>query len=275
MFGWTRRAFLMHVCILIVLVASPVNTFGNQSYALAFLTWQPANETIRFAAQLASDIPSIDVHIVVDDDRYSIPTDTASDIQFLQFDETVCLKYGFLTGNTFGTDKDCSAWDKALYYFSRANHQYDFVWFFEHDVFIPSTQAFRAVHELYAKNSDLVSAKVKYNRNGDISSWFHAYLLETEFVLPWSYAMVCALGVSRRVLSAVNEYAQWRGHIAFIEFLFHTLALHKRNMIVVTPTELSTIVYRKAYIFRSIKQAPNNWWHPVKNLSEQEQWRDK
>jgi hypothetical protein len=274
MFGWTH-GFLEHVYMLIVLVASPVNALGNQSYALAFLTWQPANETIRFAAQLAGYIPPIDVHILIDDDKYPIPTDQTNNIRYLQFDETVCNKYGFLAGNKAGIHKRCSAWDKALYYFSQANNQHDFVWFIEHDVFIPSIQAFFAVHELYSKQSDLVSAKFRYNRNGNISSWTHVPLIQHEFVLPWSYGMVSALGTSRRLLSTVNQYAQWRGHIAFIEFLFHTLALHEKNMIVVTPTELSTIFYRKPYTFRNVTKTPNNWWHPLKNLRRHEEWRDK
>ena len=268
--------FLCRLAIAIPLFAAAINTTAGRSFspsAISFLTRRPSPETVSFASELARSIPSIDVHIIIDDNTFDIPQVNMSAVRFVRFNDTICSESGFSSSNTFGTGKDCSAWDKAIYFFTRVSTHYKFMWFVEEDVFIPSASAFLAVHQLYSRSHDLIVPNVEYNFDGDVSIWYHAYLLAEAFVPPWSYGMVCAMGVSRRLLSAVDEYTRWRGHSSFIEFLFHTLALHDHRMKVIVPAELSTIVYRKNYNFEQMQAAPNNWWHPVKNFSLQDQWR--
>ncbi|CAF1592328.1 unnamed protein product, partial [Adineta steineri] len=192
----------------------------------------------------------------------------------LQFNETVCTKYGFQEANRIGVGKSCSAWDKALYYFSKVSTHYLFVWFIEDDVFIPSVQAFLSLHEVYSPSNDMVTAALSYNRDGNINIW-HWRKLSTAFAPPWANGMVCAIGCSRRLLSVIDEYARWRGQLTFIENLFHTLAIQDGNMKIVTPFELNTIVYRDTYTLEQIQRRPNNWWHPVKKFSLHREWRNK
>jgi hypothetical protein len=85
--------------------------------ALCFLTRQPASETVQFAIELAENISFIDVFIIVDDNTYTNLKMPSSTVRFLQFNETVCIKYGFQEAGVVGIGKSCSAWDKALYYF--------------------------------------------------------------------------------------------------------------------------------------------------------------
>jgi hypothetical protein len=273
----TRDTLVYYELFSILLLVSPVmNSLHSSpsSSALCFLTRRPSSETIQFAHDLAENITSIDVFILADDNTFNTEQDLSPIVRFLQFDETVCTKYGFQKTN-HGAGKTCSAWDKALYYFSKHSIHHSFVWFIEEDVFIPSIQAFRALHDLYSSSYDLITADVEYNTNGYLGSWYHWYLAFEQLVLPWAHSMVCAVGCSRQLLVAVNEYAQWRGQLIFIELLFHTLAIQNNKMKVITPYELNTIVYRTTYSFEQIQEKPNNWWHPIKSFERQDKWRNR
>jgi hypothetical protein len=264
------------ICIFLLVPSAMTGMYhSNSSSAICFLTRQPSTETVQFALEIFRNIPSIDVFIIVDDNNATLPSIASSTLRFLQYNETICTNYGFQKASTLSGDRNCSAWDKALYYFSKVSIHYSFVWFIEDDVFIPSVQAFTSLHELYSPSYDLISGNVQYNFNADMSSWFSWHLASGTFFLPWAHSMVCAIGCSRRLLLAINEYAQWRGHLAFVELLFHTLAIQDREMKVVTPYELDTISYRNRFTFGEIQTRPNNWWHPVKNFSEQVKWRHR
>jgi hypothetical protein len=269
--------FIYFKLILISLLTSSVVTILKSSYspsALCFLTGQPSFETIQFALELAQNLSFIDVFIIVDDNKYTNPLLISSTVRSLQFDETVLMHYGFQQANVVGVSKPCSAWDKALYYFSRQSTHHSFVWFIEDDVFIPSIKAFLSLHQLYSSSYDLVTPDIDINTNGNLGSW-HWPLVPGTFIIPWAKGMVSAVGCSRRLLSAVNEYARWRGHLTFIEFFFHTLAIHDNQMKVVIPVELNTVVYRYDYPFEQIQAKPYSWWHPLKNFNQQTEWRNR
>ncbi|UJR13242.1 hypothetical protein I4U23_000264 [Adineta vaga] len=242
--------------------------------AACFLTQRPSTETIEFASQLSQTMPSIDIFIAIDDDNISIPSSSSSSIQFIQVNEIIAIEDGYQQSSVFGSEKICSVWDKALYYFARISTNYSFVWFIEEDVFIPSFQAFRSLHELYSSSYDLVTSELHYNIQGDIHSWYHWYLAPERFIIPWAHGMVCAVGCSRSLLSAIDYYARWRGEVAFLEFLFHTIAIHNKQMKIVTPYELNTIAYRQKISFEQVKARPNNWWHPLKSIRKRQKWRN-
>jgi hypothetical protein len=243
--------------------------------AVCFLTRRPSLETIRFAQELAQKVTSIDVFILVDDNTNITHPISSSPVQFLHFNETVCTKHGFREGGSVGTGKFCMAWDKALYYFSRQSTHHSFVWFIEEDVFIPSIQAFLSLHELYSPSNDLVSRMVEYNFHRDMNEWMWWPLVVGKFAIPWAHGMVCAVGCSRRLLSAVDEFVQWRGQLVFVEALFYTLAIQDNKMKVVAPHELYTVVLGIEHSFEQIQARPNNWWHPMKSFEKQAEFRNR
>ena len=271
------RYVLLHALGTILALLMMINTVNSssRSSAVCFLTRQPSLQVAQFASQLAQHIPHIEVFILADDDNASLPIPATSNVRLLQIDAALSIQNGFREANVFGTNKSSSAWDKAIYYFSEVSTQYPFVWFVEEDVFIPSVQAFLSLHELYSPAHDLVTTELYYNKNGNLNSWYHWPWAPGMFVLPWGRGMVCAVGCSRRLLSHVSEYARWRGELTFIEFLFHTIVIQDREMKMVTPTELNTILYRETFKFEQIKARPNNWWHPVKNLNLHDEWRNE
>ena len=246
----------------------------NSSSAVCFLTRQAAFHVLEFASQLAAVTSSIDVFILIDHNNVSIPSSPTT-LRFIQLNETMVSREGFQKANIFGSKKICSAWDKALYHFTRTATNYSFVWFVEEDVFIPTTQAFLSLHELYSPHNDFITEELIYHHQGNPRSWYHYYSAPGTFIPPWVRGMVCAMGCSRRMLSAVDEYARWRGELTFLEFLFHTIAVHDKEMKIVTPLELDTIIFRQQVFFAQIKKRPNNIWHPMKNFLQQIKWRQR
>jgi hypothetical protein len=236
--------------------------------AVCYLTRTPDPETVKFAEDLARDSrisSNVDVCIMIDDNNY--PLVNHPSIKYIQINNNECIANGFHSSNKLEMNKDCIAWDKALYYFCRMTaNDYGFVWLIEDDTFIPSIDAFVALHEKYAVRTDqgdLICQKNDENLHGDTSTWKWADVVG-KFTPPWYHSMVCAIGCSRRLLDAIGNYAQQRRSLCFIEYMFNTIAMQSR-MKVVNPPELSTIVFRENWTLDHIRQRPNNWFHPIKN----------
>ena len=266
-----------HFAIIALILSSTV-TLADRSRsasAVCFLTAIPSPQTIRFARQLAHSTSSFDVFILVDNNTFAAPVDDSTAVRFLQFNDTVCSEHGFWRSGAFGINKDCSAWDKALFFFAKVSVHHGFVWFIEEDVFIPSVQSLLSLHELYSPSTDLVANGIEYNFDGRMGSWYHWPLALNKFPPPWMHSMVCAMGCSRRLLSAVDEYARWRGELVFIEILLPTLTLQSRQMQFVTALELSKLAFRLNHQWEQIRREPYNWWHPVKDQKQHEEWRDR
>ena len=268
-----NRFFIVN---LLILISESIQLSQTSNItAIVFLTWRPSTVTIDFAQQLSDRTQSIDVYIVVDDNNFQVSQWNSTSLQFLQLKQDVLLESGFYGANIIGSLKNVTAWEKAIFYFCRQAKQYQFVWFVEEDVFIPSTQAFTALHDLYAFSNDLVVSRIDLIINGNTRTWYHAPKMRKEFPLPWLFGMVCAIGVSRHLLTEVNRFVLCRGHLSFIEFFFHMLVFRNGNMSIVTPVELSNIVYRHQYNQEQIEARPNHWWHPLKNYSTHHTWRNK
>ncbi|CAF1543669.1 unnamed protein product, partial [Rotaria sordida] len=267
--------FLMYNIVVFVLLSYTTALINSRhpTSAICFLTRRLMRETDRFAAELAQNGSSIDIYILVDDNSMILPS-TTSLVHYLQLNDTICSKYGFL-GASQPYRKTCLAWDKALYYFAKLNTHHLFVWFVESDVLIPSVQAFFALHELYSASSDLVSTTNVIDLDGTLTEWTLWQTAADTFFPPWSHSMISAVGCSRRLLSLINEYAAWRGRLPYVEVLFQTLAIQDTKMIRVTPFELSTIEYRITFTFAQLQARPYSWWHPIKSYRFQKIWREK
>jgi hypothetical protein len=198
---------------------------------------------------------------------------TSSNLQLLQIPDEKCLQHNYQKTIWLGGGRHITSWDKALLYFGILNKNYSFVWLIENDVFIPSVQAFRSLHELYSNSSDLIVPRVGLNLLGNATVWLWGMVVG-QFVPPWSCSMVNVVGLSRRMLIAIDDYVQWLGQVPFHEYFFNTLAM-QLNFTIVTPTELSTDVHSASYSFEDIRKQPNNIWHPFKRLDLQKLWRKR
>lgn len=140
-------------------------------------------------------------------------------------------------------------------------------------MFIPSVQAFRALHELYANTSDFIVPRHELNLIGTDGLWLWP-MTTGKFLPPWACSMVNVVGFSRRMLIAMDRFVQWLGEVPFHEFFFNTLAV-QLNFTIVTATELSTIEYAKPFSYEDVSSQPNNMWHPIKDFPKGKIWRKR
>lgn len=244
--------------------------------ALCFLTYRPIHDQLKFIQQLSEDALKYDVNvfIMIDDNRFNVSLiNTSSNLRLLKIPNEQCLQYNYQKTILVDNNLEITAWDKTLFYFSVLNKNYSFVWLIENDVFIPSTKAFRSLHELYSNTSDLIVPRNDLNLLGNRSYWLWA-MAAGVFTPPWFSSMVNVVGLSRRMLTVIDNYVQWLGEVPFHEFFFHILAM-QHNFTVVTPTELSTDVYEAEYDFEDIRKRPNNLWHPAKDYKRHDVWRQR
>src|SRR5262249_26824749 len=106
--------------------------------AIALLTFEPTEDQIRFYKKFKNE--GYDVFIVVDNNNYAQKN---SGVKLIRIDDVECASNGFVNLSpliTIKTQRNCIAWDKALYYFTRVNDSYRNVWFIEDDVFVPAVQ---------------------------------------------------------------------------------------------------------------------------------------
>jgi hypothetical protein len=243
--------------------------------AICFLTRQPRIQTVGFAQQLSLDVVqhAIDVFVMVDDNHFDASSvKSPSPARILKLQNNFTIRNGFHdTISLSHLPAEVTSWDKALFYFTSLQPIYSYVWLIEEDTFIPSAHALLSLHQLYANRTDLIASTNTVNLNGNTSEW-HWHLAAGKMAPPWSRSMMNLVGMSRRLLDIIDEYVQWRGFVPFHEFFFNTLAL-QRNLTIVTPRELSTIVFSETYAYEQIQQRPYNFWHPVKDLQSQTAWR--
>ena len=119
----------------------------------------------------------------------------------------------------------------------------------------------------------MIISKNVVNRFAYSSRW-HWHRAVGKLVRPWSAPMVNTVGMSRRLLTSIADYIQWRGESTFHEYFFLSLAIQSK-MIIRTPLETSTLIYRQNISWEQVKRQPNNFWHSMKNSSQRHSWRDK
>ena len=161
---------------------------------------------------------------------------------------------------------------------------YDQVWLIEDDVFVPAVDTLVHIDRRYP-DADLLSASNLVNPCGELRSWYWwRHVPATVFQPPWAKSMMCAVRFSRQLLDAtatamlqqseslhagrlrLRLHARYpfvyrRRALPFIEYFFHTLALHQ-GLSVVAAEELGGIVWRHEWTAEEIGE--NGLFHPVK-----------
>jgi hypothetical protein len=155
-----------------------------------------------------------------------------------------------------------------LYYFCEVETKYDFLWVFEDDVFIPSIESLVNLDKY--SNFDLVAPN-NHRKNDDYLDWHWRHIID-KTRKPFYYSMVCAIGISKRLLEVIKEYNRENKKLFYLESMFNTLAMQK-GLFVKTPIELSSIVWMGDWSINEFLLLPNNMFHPVKSINEHEDIR--
>lgn len=230
----------------------------SSSAAVVFLTRMPQQNTLDFAKHISVELP---VYMIANaiETKASEHHLNFSGTNLLFVNSSACYDAGYSQATSW---RKPVAWDKALYYFTKVDAAYDFVWFIEDDVFIPSLDAFWHLHNaMLDQDADLaINSNVPNHDGGNHWHWGRA---RGRLDLPWYKSMACATGMSRRLLTLIADHAAAKGRLEFLEFFFNTLTMHN-NLTLVNPPELGTIGYRREWTCEEVLDRPMNWFHPVK-----------
>lgn len=245
----------------------------NAKMAIAYLMLGKDPSTYHWISHLATE--ELSVFIFVDSPEANHIYKNKNGIYIVSSTSAYCQSFGYSHLGTFAyIKKEVTCWDKAVFFFSQVAIGYDFVWILETDVFIPSLQAFQNVQSIiHSQNQnrsshaiDLVVSKIEID-DDDINNWHWKALQPLYFPRPWYHTMACVMGLSRRMLSLLDNFAQKHHRLQFLEVLPLTLAMHN-HFIVHNPPEFSTITHRNQFSCEDILHQSSNWFHPVKKPAE-------
>ena len=235
--------------------------------AIVFLCKELKSGTKDFANKVYKET-DFDVFIVVDSQK---EIRTSCNAYVVQIQEETCEQHGYKGCNInkyTHIEKEIISWDKMLYYFCEVENKYDFLWVFEDDVFIPSIESLINLDKY--SNYDLVVPN-NHRKNDDYLDWHWRHILD-KTRKPFYYSMVCAIGISKRLIEVIKEYVKENKRLFYIESMFNTLAMQK-GLFVKTPLELSSIVWMGDWTENEYLLLPNNMFHPVKDIEKHEDIR--
>lgn len=231
---------------------------------ICFLTVTPCELFYKFIKQLPNQKL---IYICIDDNNYNIPNYN-NDIKIIKINNHLCEASGFKSC-VLWLDNIASSRDKALYYFCKNNIKYDFIWFIEEDVFVPSITTIEDINNKY-KSVDLLCSgnEITHHKCNDWH-WEHVNK-QIKLNPPYSKSMICAIRCSKRLLKCINDYAEKYNNLFMDEVLFPTIAIHN-NLSIMNPKELSTILWNKEWSKIDIDK--NNLYHPIKSILKQYEYR--
>lgn len=224
----------------------------------------------RWCTFLESFTPHYDVYCVVDNASEGALAPLSAKfgtLTFVHVTDAECISAKF-TYATFVSRRATSAWDKAVYYFSvKKQNSYDYVWFCEYDVFIPSVDTLLGI-DAAAADADLVS------KNSSIATNTRTWLwprIRWRLPQPWLCGMMCINRMSTAQLQALAAHVGKYGRLFHLEASFPTVA-HQAGLKLATPTELANIEWRREWL------APlkaSHVYHPVKDIARHATLREQ
>jgi hypothetical protein len=222
--------------------------------------------------EFLSKITGYDIYIIIDDNTmiYNDKYSQYKNIKFIQIEDKDCID-GYFFDMSYGMSKCITGWDKAVYYFSVINTNYNHVWFFEDDVFFYDETTIKNIDQKYC-DSDLLTNHYEENLTGTLEGWYHWYRLNIAVPPPHYHAMCCAVRMSNLLLSKIKEYAITYKKLFYLEALFPTICKHHK-LIYDFPDELKNIVYSNTYEISDIDKL--NIYHPIKDINVHKLYRNE
>lgn len=242
------------------------------SLIISLLCTTPDIKTLNFFLDIEKESNYL-VYIFIDKNTYKIPPEfehTSSNLKIVKLCNWEVESAGYKSThsefNNIATSRD-----KALYYFCNNNINYDYIWFLEEDVFIPHIKTIETI-DLKYPNSDLLVPENIIYETIPIRKW-HWKLIKSQvdFKPPYGRSMICAIRVSRMLMTSIKKHVYKYHNLFFCEVLFNTLAIRNHLDINVIP-ELKYIVWRKNWKQKKINI--NNLYHPIKDIEKQYRFRE-
>jgi hypothetical protein len=244
--------------------------------AVAFLVNEPKKATIEFAQELASKT-DYDVYLVADSNKEKYTFDK---INVYQLPDENCGWYknsASVKGFT-SLQKNPNAWDKMFHLFchkpytnTETKTDYDFMWVFEEDVFVPDINTIVNLQNKY-KDYDLVTPN-NFLKRDNIKDWHWSYILD-RWDAPFYYSMVCAFGMSKNMAKEIEQFAFKNLTLYYHEIMLNTIAMQK-GLKVIDAFELKSIVWQGKWGIDEFLLLPNNVFHPIKDIDKHPKLREQ
>jgi hypothetical protein len=232
---------------------------------LCFLTVFPSTTFMNFINKLNSD--NYSVYMCIDKNNYKIPDISDNNINIIKYTNDICESAGFKNTVIYFKNKDCSR-DKALYYFCKNDVEFKYIWFIEEDVFIPSVDTIKNIDNEYVTGDLLCrSTDIQLTK---VNSWLWRNVTNM-IEPPYSSGMICAIRVSKNLLSVINNYATIHNTLFLDEAIFHTLTL-QNNLKMVKCIYLEYITYKDKFDITKLKST--HLYHPMKNIELHQSYRN-
>ena len=227
--------------------------------AVAFLCKTPHENLVSFAKSVSEVLP-FDVFLVIDDNEKTYKFDG---IKCFQVKDNECAPY--INASSYkgitSLEKNPNAWDKMFYHFLK-KVEYEFVWVFEEDVFIPSELTLLKLHERYS-GFDLVTPN-NFKKTDTIKDWHWSYLLD-RYQPPFYFSMVSAFGMSRKLMNLLSAFVEKNNTLYYHEVMLNTVAM-QGDLSVIDAFELKSVVWQGNWGIDEFLLLPNNVFHPMKDL---------
>ena len=202
----------------LISLRSMVNIATNRKVAgmnaIAVLTVRPSDDLLEFYSGFLR--LGYRVFIVIDDNNFKLDNAAVkaqnAGVSLIKFESSECRRAGFfdltvLPSRGYGLS-NCSAWEKALYYFCCRDLSHDNVWFIEDDVFVPNHEIILTMDRKYGK-ADIISAENVVYKDGVLDDGEHwpwwKHVPKTILRPPWAHSMVVAVRLSRKILTAFDD----------------------------------------------------------------------
>jgi len=238
-------------------------------HALCLICRYPNEEWLKFL----NTFIKYNIFMIIDDNesKYSEQySDIYKNINIIQINNEDCIKKGYYNGGNikynydYLNEKKVMGWDKAIYFFSEINKDYDNVWFIEDDIFLYDENVLINIDNKYI-GSDLLTESNQISNDDQMNGWYHWFHVYRHISAPRSRSMVCACRLSNKLLNKISLYVQENNSMFYIEALFNTIA-HQSNLITSNPSELSTITWANKWDVNEIDY--KNIYHPMKNIEQ-------
>jgi hypothetical protein len=236
-------------------------------HAVALITREPNEIWLDFL----STFRHYDVYIILDNLECDIRlyAVTYPTLRFIQIPNRECIDHGYIHSSYMPTSSlhfnEIIAWDRALYYFTNVNRNtYDHVWFFEDDVFFYGESTILAI-DAKMVDADLVCRDKHPEPGPGEWGWFWP-VITIGFDPPYFHSPICAVRMSKTLLSAIDEYVRESRKLFFIEAMFSSIAHLHGLKYQKCEEEMETLYWRREWRIEEFRK--NQIYHPVKNLEE-------
>ena len=233
--------------------------------AVCLLTINPNEIWIDFLSRFTD----YDIYIVVDNLKFDteIYKEKYSNIHFVKITDDDCIQSGYIHSSYMPTSSlkfnEIISWDRALHYFTNVNTDYQHIWFLEDDVFLYNEQTLLNIDKKY-QNSDILCKEKNPQPKENEWQWFWP-AIQVLFPPPYFHSPICAVRMSKTLLSNINEYVKQSKRLFFIEAMFLSIA-YRNNLIYEHCTELDQLYWRRDWKREEFNK--DKIFHPIKNIEE-------